>query len=233
MEDINTRAFELSERILEVTSGLDLPGGNWEKLVAGVFLNQANTRLSSIMTLLSENDLESAIILCRSLFELAVDAVYIYRDPDKLDKRVDQYLDCAGIPRTPEATKELQLEIRENPHPELDEIIPPRRWKTLKAMCRDLGPDWVKEYDTFYRYASDHTHSGPYLFATRLKRLLERQEGSAQQQVRVLMTASSFHLRVAGIAAETFPKHINRECVMALRIENNRLGNAMTCIGCG
>ena len=169
MEDIEARAFELSERILEVTSGIDLPGGNWEKWVAGVFLNQANTRLSSIMTLLSKNDLESAIILCRSLFELAVNAVYIYKDPDK---RVDKYLDYTGIPRTPEAEKQLRLEIRENPYPDFREIVPKKPWKNVKAMCEDLGEGWVKDHDTFYRYASDHTHAGPYLFANRFNRLL-------------------------------------------------------------
>jgi hypothetical protein len=91
-------------------------------------------------------------------------------------------------------------------------------------MCDDLGPDWLQEYETFYRYASIPTHAGAFTMESTLKSLLDQQPPTSWEKAKVLITASALHLRLTEIAAKTFPNEINIEKVQVLRDECSLLG---------
>ena len=215
-DDLEQRIIDLTDRILQTTSCLDLPRGDWWPSVVAVFLYQANERLESVRLLLDENKADSATILVRSLFELAVNLAYIDKDTAQ---RLNKYLRHGCIPLNDEQAERLQQEIEE----ELEPKVPRGSWKPLRDMCADLGPDWLKEYDTFYRYVSVPTHAGAFTLARDFVWLLEGHLPSARERTVCLITASAFHLRVAEIAARTFPDHINHAKVIALMVECSEL----------
>jgi len=165
------------------------------------------------------------VILTRSLFELAVNLAYIATNTDT---RLPRYLKHGGIPLTRVEAEQLQREIEKNPQPAMWDIVPSQAWKRLLEMCADLGPDWVKEYETFYRYSSVPTHAGAFTLGKNCMDLLEQQPPSAQEKATVLITASAFHLRVAEIAAKTFQEQISPEKVKALRGECQDLGQFLS-----
>jgi len=214
------RQIDLTNRILQLTSGLRLPRGDYWPTVVAVSLTQANARLHSIRVLLNNGDDESAVILTRSLFELAANLAYICQD---ISKRLPTYLKHGGVPTTSEEAKELQERLRIGGPPEAKDVVPVRAWKPLKDMCSDLGSDWLEPYEIFYRYASVPTHAGAFTLGRRFIRLLTRQSPTNQERAGVMLTASEFHFRVAHIAAKTFPKHIATEEVAKLHKECSEL----------
>lgn len=223
-ENIWRRAVDLTNRVFEVTSGLDLPRGDQWATVVTVFLTQANQRLDSTRVLLDKTHWDSAVILTRSLFELVINLAYIAKNTAK---RLPQYLKHGGIPLTNEEAQQLQQETETGTGPAVKGIIPGQAWRRLKDMCCDLGSDWLSEYETFYRYASVPTHAGGFTLGRNYVRLLHGQPPSDQERATVLITASAFHLRVAEIAAKTFPGQIDLEKVKALRSECQGLGQSL------
>ncbi|MBI4338353.1 MAG: hypothetical protein HY680_00190 [Chloroflexi bacterium] len=223
-ENIYQRVIDLTDRIFQATSGLELPRGDQWQTVVTVFLTQANERLNSVRVLLEKNHWDSAVILARSLFELAVNLAYIAKNTDI---RLPQYLKHGGIPLTEDEAEQLLREIEENPQPAARDIVPGQAWNPLKGMCADLGPNWLKDYETFYRYASVPTHAGAFTLGSRYKRLLLQQPPPARERATALITASTHHLRVAEITAKTFPEQIKLDKVMALRGECQQLGLAL------
>ena len=214
-------SVDLTNRITQVTSGLKLPRGAYWPTLVTVSLHQANERLNSIWLLLKEGDVNSATILTRSLFELAVNLSYIARDSAR---RLRQYLKHGRMPLTREEAQQMQQEIDRGAQPAVKDIVPGQAWKRLKDMCCDLGSDWLKEYETFYRYASVPTHAGAFTLGEKFIRLLTGQLPTDRERAAVLVTASEFHLRVAQIAAKTFPGHIAMKEVEKLREECSDLG---------
>jgi hypothetical protein len=217
-------ANELTNRIFQISSGLDLPrGSHWLSLMT-VSLSQANMRLHSVKILLDMGHYDDAVILTRSLFELVSNVAYIAKNTTK---RLPQYLKQGGIPANSEEMQKLQQEI-DGGHPlAAKEIVPVRAWKPLMQMCSDLGTDWLKEYETFYRYASVPTHAGSFTLGRNLKQLLENRPPSDMEKSGILLTASDFHLRVTDIAATTFPQEIDFEKVYQLRQECKLLGQRL------
>ena len=220
-ENIWHQAVDLMNRAFQVTSDLDLPRGDkWPTLVT-VCLSQANERLDSIRVLLDKNYWDSAVILTRSIFELAVNLAYIARNTAG---RLPQYLKHGGIPLTSEEAQQLQQAIERSAQPAVKDIVPGQAWKRLRDMCRDLSSDWLKEYETFYRYASVPTHAGAFTLGKNYKRLLDRQPPLDHEKAVVLVTASTLHLRVAEIAANVFPEQIELQKVEEFQDECRALG---------
>ena len=215
-ENVWQRADDLTVRLFRVTCGLDLPcRDQWPKVVA-VFLTQANERLASVILLLRKNHRSSAVIVTRSLFELAVNLAYIAKN---IERRLPCYLRHGGNLLTKEEAELLQRRMRDNPHSVALEIVPGHAWTPLKRMCTGLGPGWVTEYRTFYRYASIPTHAGAFTLETSYEQLVKQQPMPASDKATLLITAIAFHLRIAEIAAKTFPKEVNPETVKSLTNE--------------
>ena len=144
-EDILQTLNDLVDRILQTTSGLDLPRGDqWSSLVV-VFQSKANELLDSTRILVNVAYADSVAIIDRSIFEYAVNLVYIEKDANI---RLPQYLKHAGIPLNDEDVEELERKIQRNSIPEVRDVIPGRTWKHLRDMCDDLGPPWSRGYET-------------------------------------------------------------------------------------
>jgi hypothetical protein len=221
------QSVNLLDKVFQVTSGLSLPRGEegdyWQPVVA-VFLSQANERLYSIRLLLDNNYEESSVILTRSIFELAVNLVYISKDSKK---RLNQYLKHGVIPLTSEDVQQLQRKLAQEQPPEVKELVPGQAWRLLKDMCCDLGSRWLKEYETFYRYASVPTHAGSFTLTRNYPQLLEQKPPSDHDRAVVLFTALDFHLRVAAVAAHVFPKQIDPEVVKQMIVDCQKLGQSL------
>lgn len=223
-DNILRQAIGLCEKVLQVSSGLNLPkGAHWQAVVT-VFLNQANERLYSIKLLLDNNLYESGAILTRSIFELAVNLVYISKD----NKRLRQYLKHGGIPFTIEEVLQLQQDSDNRNSQDVRDILPKRPWKTLKDMCCDLGSQWLKEYETFYPYVSVPTHSGSFTFGRNYMKLLTQQPPSDLEKATILLTALDFHLRIVEVSARVFSEQINIAIVKKMRSECLQLGKSLS-----
>jgi len=202
---------DLFDRVLAAITDLDLPyKGPWPTTVM-LFLVQANERLESVKLLLDANHEESATIVARSIFELAVNACYISAD---VQTRLPEYLAHGGI-----ATRD-QDQVFAN-------SAPTRTWKRLDQMCKELGPVWVKNYETFYRYASVPTHAGSFTMGQSLQKLIARKAPSDRKKAEVLFTALILHMHMAKLAAQTFPAQIDMSVVQDLNTEYLRLAASL------
>ena len=218
------RVVELSNTTFEVTSGLDLPRGDYWLTTVTVCLKQANERLNSVRILLKHGHVEGAMILTRSLFELAANVTYIAR---QVPTRLPEYLRHGGIPTTEEEAAKLQQELEPTGEVEAEGAIPVSPWQRLRDMCADLGSEWLKEYETFYRYASVPTHSGSFTLGTNYLELLRRERPTAREKAKVLCTALAFHLRVARVVADVFPAHVKPGDIENLTSDMNGVGQAL------
>ncbi len=224
-DNIWQQAADLTNRVLQVTSGLDLPRGNLWYAVVTVFLTQANERLDSIRVLLDKNYRDSATILTRSLFELVVTLNYIAKDAKD---RLPEYLKHGGIPLTNEDAQQLQRKLAKEQLPDMKDIVPRQSWKTLKDMCRDLGSPWPEEYKTFYRFASVPTHAGSFTLTLNYVELLKQEPPSDHYKVIVLLSALSFYLRVPNVAAQVFPEQIKLATVTEMASECEKVGQSLS-----
>jgi hypothetical protein len=223
-ENLWQQAVDLTNRVFQVMSSLNLPRGNYWPTVVTVDLSKANEELDSIRTLLDKGYWDSTDILARALFELAVNLAYIAKDTKK---RLPEYLKHGGVPLTNEDVQQLQLELAQEQPPEVKDIVPGQTWRRLKDMCCDLGSQWLKEFETFYRYVSVPSHAGSFTLGKNYKQLLEQQPLSEHQKAAVLITALDFHLRIAEVAADVFPQQIKLKTVKALRAECQNLGQSL------
>ena len=90
-------------------------------------------------------------------------------------------------------------------------------------MCRELGSDWPKEYEEFYRYALVPTHAGSFTLGRIHDRLLEQQPPTDERKASALGTALALHLLVAEITVNVFPDQINSEAVKELTVQYQEL----------
>jgi hypothetical protein len=218
-EDIWQRVDGLMKRALEATSGVDLPADdNWHIVVA-VKLYEAYERLASIFMLLVKGHRDSADVLTRSLFEVAVNVSYIAKD---VEKRLPEYLRHGGFPLSKEDVEQIEKRLRQKPPPQVKDIVPGQTWRQVSAMCDDLG--WSEEYYTFYRFVSTVDHNGSFKLATSYLQLLKREQASVWDKSAVLVTALCFYLRVAEVAATVFPNQIKAETIADLSAQCNEMG---------
>ncbi len=94
-------------------------------------------------------------------------------------------------------------------------------------MCCGLGSDWLREYETFYRYVSIPTHAGSFTLGKNYTQLLRQQPPSDLVRATVLVTALDFHLRVSDVAANVFPEQIKLETVRKMASECRELGQSL------
>ncbi len=94
-------------------------------------------------------------------------------------------------------------------------------------MCTKLGADWLKQYETFYRFSSVPTHAGRFTLGSNYKQLLEHRQPSNWERAVVLTTAPGFHLGIGEVAAKVFPDQIMPEAIMKFRSEIEGLGQSL------
>jgi hypothetical protein len=207
------------KRALAATSGINLPvNDNWQVVVA-VNLYQAYERLISVSMVLAKGYRDSADVLTRSLFEVAVNLSYIAKD---IEQRLPEYLRHGSFPPSSEDAEQIVRKLSQESSGEMKEIIPGRAWKPLRAMCCDLG--WLSEYETFYRYVSVVDHAGSFRIGTSYLRLLRREPADNWDKASVLVTALCLYLRVAEVAATVFPAQIKGERIAELSVQCNEMG---------
>jgi len=152
-------------------------------------------------------------------FELAINLSYISKD---INKRLPQYLRHGGVPLTEEELDQTEglLAKARGGEIEVKEIAPVRAWKPLRQMCEDLGDQYFKEWETFYRYASMPTHAGSFTIGTSFLRLLASEPPSPRERSTVLVTATAFYHRVVRITAEALHDtlhELEQECNLLLQ----------------
>ena len=217
-EDIWRQADGLMKRALAATSGINLPADdNWHIVVA-VNLYQAYERLVSIFMLLVKGYRDSADVLTRSLFEVAVNLSYIAKD---VEKRLPEYLRHGSFPLSKEDAEKIERRLRQKPPPQVKDIVPGQAWRPVSAMCDDLG--WSEEYYTFYRFVSTVDHAGSFKLGTSYLQILKREKPSDWDKSAVLVTALCFYLRVAEVAATVFPTQIKAETIANLSAQRNEM----------
>ena len=218
-DELWERSTDLAQKLLELSSGLDIPrGGYWPTLVT-VTLDLSNRRLLAICKLLEEGDSDSSVILTRSLFELVANLRYISKD---VEARLPEYLRHGLIPLTRKEVERARSAL-ECKRLEGKDLVPRRAWRNLKNMCSDLGPWWMRMYETFYAFASVPTHAGSFTLSETFIQLLEQESVSDRQKAIVLATASIFHVCMLETAAMIFPSQIDRA-----KIEN--MSRSISCV---
>ena len=184
---------ELTDETLDSFSRLVFPEpeGDWGPLSISC-LCEAHRRLVSIRRLAHE-DLDSSLILMRSLFELAVTVNYIAKDPNVRISTFKQNL--------PSPDEAMDVEPVDNGY--ISRSLP-----RLKVMCSDLG-SWAENYYSlgFYEYTSDATHSGAWTIYRNLGRLKYQVTPGGVDQCRVLATSADLFLHVATPALVFYPDH--------------------------
>ena len=218
-DDVWLQAVDLTKKIFAATSVTRLPTNDDWHVVVGVHLYQAYQRLNSISMLLDRGYRDSADVLTRSLFEIAVNLSYIAKD---IEQRLPEYLKHGHFPLSKEDVEQIERKLSQEPSPEVGGIVPERAWKPLRVMCCDLG--WLSEYNTFYRYLSVVDHAGSFRLLVNYLRLLEQEPLSQEEKASVLLAALCLYLRVAEVAATVFPALIKAEAIAELTAECNKVG---------
>lgn len=219
VDDVWLQAVDLTEKVFAATSVARLPTDDDWHVVVGVHLYQAYQRLDSISMLLVRGYRDSADVLTRSLFEIAVNLSYIAKD---VEQRLPEYLRHGHFPLSKEDAEQIERKLSQEPSPEVKGIVPERAWKPLRVMCCDLG--WLAEYDTFYRYLSVVDHAGSFRLLVNYLRLLEQEPLSQWDKASVLLAALCLYLRVAEVAATLFPAQIKAERIADLSAQCNETG---------
>jgi len=159
------------------------------------------------------------------MFELSANLTFISQD---IEKRLPKYLKHGMIPITVEEIQQRQQEIEAGNLSNTLDMIPKRPWKSMSAICSDLGVTWLNEYNSFYRYASVPTHSGAFTLGKSFIQLLKGSPLNDHELSSVLCTAASFHIRVAKVAAGRFPMQISLEEINKFDAECNNIGEELT-----
>ena len=204
----------LTKRVFGATPSFGVSTSNHWKIVVGVQLHEANERLNSIVMLLDKGYVESAHVLARSLFEIAVNLAYIEKDAEQ---RLPEYLKHGSFPLSEEDADQLEKKLSEESLEGVRGIVPGRGWRSTREMCCDLG--WSGEYGTFYRYLSVIGHAGSFRLMTNFLKLLEREPVQQWERVSVLLYAVSLYLRVSEVAAKVFPSKIRADEIADLTAE--------------
>ncbi len=221
----------LVEHLLTTTSGLNFTYPDRWSVLLIVSLNQSNKSLHSVAWLLNNQDWESGVVLTRSMFELSANLAYIAKN---MEKRLPEYLKHGKVPITAEELRQKKEEIQHYQQ-EVDNgiisnalnIIPTKSWKSMSTICRDLGTIWLNEYNSFFRYASISTHWGAFILGKSFMQLVKGNSPSDHELSGILITAVSFHIRVAKIVARKFPIQIPLEEVEKYETECNSIGKEL------
>ena len=157
------------------------------------------------MFLSSEQCYSPAVVLCRYVFELAVNIRYLAIDPVG---RVPRYLQHYRVGLSEEESDEIDQELQslrhQENHVEVSKLLNPgRAWANLKNMCRELG--WLDQYETTYRGSSERAHSGARTLGLEWDALVNKPPMLEYAISTNLLTAMLYHLRVEEVVGQVFP----------------------------
>ena len=198
---------------LNMASELITPTGteDWERIAVSS-LDVATKRSSSMLQLIDQ-DLDSCLVLMRSIFELAVTVEYLSKDPSG---RVPLYL--KGIEH------QSSLPSGET-HDSLFRRTLPPFWK----MCGTLE-GWAKlTYDksALYEYSSDATHSGAWTTMRNHGRLAAVTAPDDFEKARLLNTSLFYLLEIGDHVVGDGPDSVTIERWRTLKARNSQLMKAL------
>ena len=206
MDDLMERAARnLIQTVLDCT--LDLPLGEaaldddtdretkelphlWNSFQSLAF-RQAHQNLRSVDVLVNGQhvDVQGALVIARTLFELSADLTYIGED---VDRRLAAYFGHSGYT------------VRGHTPAETQTSLPNRRWKRLISICDELDSaggrtNWRDGYESFYKWGSRASHA---VFIAR--RASEVPQGQKPRpHVAVLLLAIGAFLTIAKVTLAT------------------------------
>jgi hypothetical protein len=204
-------AVSLTKMVFRATPSFDVSTSDHWQIVVAVQLHEAHERLNSIGMLLDKGYVDSAHVLARSLFEIALNMAYIEKD---VEQRLPEYLKHGGFPLSEEDAEQLEQKLSEESLEEVRGMVPERAWRSIREMCCDLG--WSGEYGTFYRYLSVVEHGGSFRLMTNFLKLLEREPVPQWERASVLLYAVCLYLRVSEVAAKVSPSKIRADKIADL-----------------
>lgn len=195
------KASALAEQIIERSQKVDIEldpadldslfKGNGARLViAKMFLYGGNDDFKAFLLLVREELYNSAFIIVRRLFELAVDLCFIDKAPEE---RTRQFLMFESIQQEmrirllekhfPDSAKHADEQARESKRANFRIAMralgykicekPPSKWSkyNLKERCEEIG--WQKHYDIIFRMCCEYTHTSSAGFGSFIEPLPE------------------------------------------------------------
>ena len=180
-------------------------GDDWHRIVL-LQLVRSRQALTGVMFLSSEQFYSPAVVLCRYVFELAVNIRYLAIDPVG---RVPSYLRHYRVGLSAEESDEIDQELQslrhQENHGEVSKLLNPgRSWTNLKDMCRELG--WLDQYETTYRGSSERAHSGARTLGLEWDALVNKPPMLEYAISTNLLTTLLYHLRVEEVVGEVSPR---------------------------
>lgn len=98
-------AVALTKRVFGATPSFEVSTSDHWQIVVGVQLHAAHERLNSIAMLLDKGYVDSAHVLARSFFEIALNLAYIGKD---VEQRLPEYLKHGSFPLSEEDADQLE-----------------------------------------------------------------------------------------------------------------------------
>ena len=138
LEESSSLADALLERRIGVRNKDLLE--DWPRVVV-FHLLRSRQALLAIKLVIGEELYGPAVVLCRQLFELAVNIRYLNNDGSK---RLTAYLKHSRAPETPKESPAQDEEIRDlienKNYVAISELLlPGTSWRNMKSMCKELG----------------------------------------------------------------------------------------------
>ena len=205
--DLRNDIVAFGDSILKEGATLEanFPSVDWESCVIAMF-DIALSRLDAIRVLI-DRDVDSSLVLARSLFELTAITEYVAKCPESrlltYRKRVDDY----------------RRGKNDNP---LKRSLPP-----LKTICCDVG-GWIKstyEESELYRYTSDATHGGAW---TTLRRRGNLRDGTSSDFGAAVLFNSTYCVLTIGSHLANVPRSpLSPEQVDCWIEEADKLGSRL------
>ena len=170
------KALNIAEQVLDTHLDVNFTdfGNDWHQ-VALLHLVRSRQTLAGIRFLAAEQFYSPTEVLCRHLFELAVNIRYLNIDPvSRVPVYLEHYRVRASSEKRDETDAKLQSLREQEDHVEISKLlIPGKSWVTLEYMCGELG--WLGQYKTIYRGSSEMAHGGARAIGLEIPALVSKQ----------------------------------------------------------
>ena len=201
------KSLNLAGEVLDTPPDVNFQdlGDVWHQIVL-LQLVRSRQALTGVIFLSSEQFYSPAVVLCRYVFELAVNIRYLAIDPAG---RVPGYLQHYRVGLSAEESDRIDQELQSLRHQENDVEVskllnPGRSWLNLKHMCRELG--WLDQYETIYRASSERAHTGARTLGLEWDALVNKPPPMLEYAITTnLLTALIYHVRGRGSCWRSFP----------------------------
>ena len=201
------KALNIAGEVLDTHLDVNVTdfGNDWHQ-VALLHLVRSRQTLAGIRFLAAKQFYSPTEVLCRHLFELAVNIRYLNIDPvSRVRVYLEHYRVRASSEERYETDAKLQSLREQEDHVEISKLlIPGRSWVTLKNMCDELG--WLGEYETIYRGSSEMAHGGARAIGLEILALVSEQPMLQYVVSFALLKALIYYFWVEEVCCEAFPR---------------------------